>query len=1261
MKYLYRILIVVLFISFHTSVSASTNVAPDGTASQSSTGTYWEGATFGNVRGDAWKAIDGNRNGVFGQGSVTHTDSTGNQFEWWHLDLGDFYDISRIEIFNRTDCCGNRLRNVHVMVSSEPFTLDRTEAALNSNIALSNSNGWKGQVGASPGSNITFNNVNTVGRYLLIQKAGPSLNDSVYIQLAEVEVYGVSAERVNLSQIPFEAGVQVDPNILMILDNSNTMVEDVDGAVAATCSPGPNANCEAGSRSPLSKSEIIRGVARNIVNEYEGRINLGLMSYQQHPVSTNNRNAGTTTNVVRWSLVDRIYDVSYNPSNFDPNFIFTLNNWDSTTKNQRVTNPADTNRFIYYNIKVPGYSSVLNATQSFCVNNEAGNAFREEPFRFDCYDVKTGTSDLLNSGYSSFSGSTDGFLSASARARGVTHWGRRMVGLPYNRDEWLSSGSPGYGYLHQPIRPLDETHRDRILTKLGLVPYFAPGATLPANITTDANQPIINAGLAPLQGTLETARDYMRGLTGTTAFGTAQGSGNAANPLPNSCGVDAALWLTDGLPSASRTGGVYGSNVAQALADAVASAADFRSTTNADLFVVGFAMPPTVSPTQLQQLAPDEGDQPRSFLAENAGELDDALRRIFDTIISNTELNSTSVALSNSFSGPNNNVFITEYSSSNWSGSITSKNFASDEVNWDTNNTYRTTIANTPLYTLNTTTRKGIRLQTDTLGQLDEIQQVALNTSPSNNTVDGLAASRVSWLLGTNNLSQFRTRQNALGAFLPMGDIVNSAPLFYSGNRYFGYDLLPGLEGSRYVNFSKNQRSQALFVGANDGKVHAFNPENGHPLFAYMPGEFLRPAHSGSTGAAQINSLMARDYNHRYYVDGNLTYSDAYLNGTWQSVLVGTLGNGGKTVFALNITDVTSFNPTNHVMWEFNHPDLGYGVRDANILRLANGDWVAVFGNGVNSANNKAMLFVVDLATGDLIKTIDTGAGSFSTPNGLSSVTSTDWPKLNLISTLSYAGDLLGNLWRFDLSSSNPDNWSATLVFTATDQDDKGQPITAPPHLSVHPTQDNTLIISLGTGSYFMVGDNTNSDTQSFYGLYDQPYNSNFTQIDRSDLQEQQVFNTETLSGKEVRLVTNNTINNHRGWFIDLPETGERVISQARSPLRGVASRIIFNTLIPVQSNDICVPPSRDGFIMALNPVSGSRIDEVIFDINEDGEFDINDKFDDTDISGVRFGSGEQSQSAIGDETETFVAGDGSQITMSDAGGSTRVSWQEIR
>lgn len=1078
-----------------------------------------------------------------------------------------------------------------------------------------------------------------------------------------------SENSVALVQTPYEAGVQVDPNILLILDNSNSMVEDTTGAVAASCNPGPAANCIAGSAAPTSKSETIRGVARNIVNDYENRINLGLMAYQQHPARTNRSPAGgTASNIVRWDLVDRIYDVSYNPANFNSNFQFDLTTWDSNTKRFRIPNPTDANNFIHFNIRVPGYTSGTGAVQ-FCRTRETGNGYLTENFLFRCYTTKTGTSDNFSTndnntagGYGGTASNTSGSLNDSARARGVTHWGQRMVALPFNREEWLSSGSPGLGYLHIPIAPLTTQHRNSILTKLGVVPY--PN-TFNADIITDPAQPLINAGLTPIEGTLLTATDYWssRGASSGTNFGNNQGFANAT-PMPESCGADATIWLTDGMPSADQSGNVYGANVALALADAVSASESLRNTGESDLFVVGFAMPPTVSPTQLQQLAPDVNGQPRSFLADNAAQLDNALRGIFDSILSDSVQSTTSVALSSQNAGPGNNIFVSQYTSSDWSGEIRSLDFVTGQTNWNTNQTYRTTMPNTPVYTINTATQTGVQLLANQLSSLSINQQIALSISPSSNTPDGREADRVSWLLGNDNLAGFRTRRNNTNQFLPMGDIVNAAPVYYGGKRYFGYDLLPGSEGSKYLNYSASSRPEALFVGANDGKLHVFNPDNGSPLFAYLPGEFLNPSYGESSTAARINSLMREDYSHKFYVDGNVTYSDVYINNAWKTVLVGTLGNGGRSVYALNITNPHNFTASNDVLWEFTHPDLGFGVKDASIVRLANGTWAAVFGNGYNSVSNRSKLFVVDIETGDLIRAIDTGQGSSASPNGLAGSISTDWPKLNLITAYTYAGDLLGNLWRFDLRSTDPSDWSANLVFSARDQDNAPQPITAKPQLTAHPDNSSKLIVLFGTGSYFRVNDNSNTDTQTFYGIHDQPADPSFIAPTRTNLVERSIHWSGMASGYEVRQVTNtpNLTSTDQGWYLDFDEIpGERIVSQARTPLRGFASRVIFNTLIPIPSTDVCTPPSRDGFIMALNPVTGARIDNSIFDINQDGEFDDADKVNNISVSGVRFGSGSSSQSALGDGTEIFIDETGEQLAMEDSQGSGRVSWQEIR
>jgi type IV pilus assembly protein PilY1 len=175
-----------------------------------------------------------------------------------------------------------------------------------------------------------------------------------------------------------------------------------------------------------------------------------------------------------------------------------------------------------------------------------------------------------------------------------------------------------------------------------------------------------------------------------------------------------------------------------------------------------------------------------------------------------------------------------------------------------------------------------------------------------------------------------------------------------------------------------------LLVGSNNGFFHGFDARTGAELFAYMPSELLLPRAPNTH--AQINELMRPDYSHRYFVDGSAALGDAYIGSSWRTMVVGTMGAGGRTVFALDVTNPAAVG-TASVRWEFTHPDLGFGVTKPRIIRMSDGTWAAVFGNGVNSATHRPRLFVVNLANGSLIHNIALGGagdGSAADPNGLS-------------------------------------------------------------------------------------------------------------------------------------------------------------------------------------------------------------------------------------------------------------------------------------
>jgi len=425
---------------------------------------------------------------------------------------------------------------------------------------------------------------------------------------------------------------------------------------------------------------------------------------------------------------------------------------------------------------------------------------------------------------------------------------------------------------------------------------------------------------------------------------------------------------------------------------------------------------------------------------------------------------------------------------------------------------------------------------------------------------------------------------------------------------------------------------------------------------------------------------MSQDYDHRYFLDGTPAVGDAYFNDQWQTVLVGTMGVGGRTVFALDVTDPENFS-ANDVLWEFTDPDLGYGVSQPLITRMNNGDWVAIFGNGYNSDNHRAVLYIVRLRDGNLLAKIDTGEGNAANPNGMAAPIATDWPDMNLETAYVYAGDLQGNLWRFDLTSTNTNQWdhhnNRDILFTARDANNNRQPITVRPSLAADPDNNDFVVVLFGTGSYFRSQDSILDDpqTQTLYGIHDRP-TTNWSVNGRNQLLEQTIDwqGEVTVNGNDwtVRETSDKPIdlNNYRGWYMDLiyqgVNYGERVIAEATFPSSGgTPDRVRFTTLVP--DNDPC-GSGREGFLMDLVIISGARYNESVFDLSSDGVIDENDEVGGRIISGVQFGSGERITSLRGDGNIDYLyPGDPESAGGKPLGGLGsnvpvgRQGWRQIR
>lgn len=641
----------------------------------------------------------------------------------------------------------------------------------------------------------------------------------------------------------------------------------------------------------------------------------------------------------------------------------------------------------------------------------------------------------------------------------------------------------------------------------------------------------------------------------------------------------------------------------------------------------------TVGFTTANQMLEDAADysEGQYLQANNASQLTSALRSAISHVFT-TSSSSSSVATNSTRLGTETRLYQARFNSLDWTGEVLTFSINSDgstQTTDDTDDYPRSSIptaANRDIFTYNPDTGLGVEFQwTGGTTGLSEAQQDELHTD-INSAVDNLGVERVAYLRGDRSREQttdedtgvttgdFRARSSLLG------DIVNSDP-HYVGTPDFRYHLLPGTEGEAYATFRNStayrNRTPMLYVGANDGMLHAFNASTMIESFAYVPNGVF----------SKLSALTSPDYSHMYYVDGSPRSGDAYINGGWKTVLVGGLGAGGKSIYALDITNPAGFGASS-VLWEFSHEHLGYTLSQPTIVRLNNGQWAAIFGNGYNSLNQPAItngpndptaqLFIVNLADGSLIAQIDTGARSSNTTgevpaglhNGLSTPTPVDVDG-DRTTDYVYAGDLYGNLWKFDLTGSQINGWGVAYksgqtpvpLFRATDASGNRQPITSRVEVGSH--SEEGRMIYFGTGKYLETGDNTvpaDPLVQTFYGIHDDDPNSLNSARTRSNLQEQEIIAERTEFDTRVRAVSDNTVaSTQRGWYLDLVSPvngaeGERVVS---NPILR-AGRVIFTTLIPDPD-----PCSYGGtsWLMELDAQSGGRLNYSVFDLNDDGRF----------------------------------------------------------
>ncbi|AHE67682.1 pilus assembly protein [Legionella oakridgensis] len=632
------------------------------------------------------------------------------------------------------------------------------------------------------------------------------------------------------------------------------------------------------------------------------------------------------------------------------------------------------------------------------------------------------------------------------------------------------------------------------------------------------------------------------------------------------------------------------------------------------------------------------GSPDNYFLVTNANNLQTQLAKAFALIIERTG-SFSSAALSSGFLSTGTRIYQAIFRTKDWSGQLLA--FAIDENNgnilttgsgpsgsvWDAAqklnlqnyNSGRQILTYKPSANLGIPFRWPNNPASPTSNELDLVQVNALNTNPITALNDSAGSSRLNYLRGNQAQEEqhggiFRDRSTILG------DIINSNPIAISVPEQQYPVLWSGNSPENNVSYSSFRqanlnRQAVLYVGANDGMLHAFNADTGVELFAYVPSPVYK----------NLSQLTSPDYTHHYYVDGSPTVIDVFSSNQWRTMLVAGLNGGGQGVYALDVTNPGQFTENNAatiVKWEFtdaNDADLGFTYSQPAIVRLATGQWAAIFGNGYNntytdgtaSTTGNAVLYIVNMTNGTIIKKFDTKAGmsadpqGLGRPNGMSSpvVVDTDG---NGIADLVYAGDLFGNVWKINISSANANQWDFSFksgstplpFYVARDSNGNRQPITIKPTVSRLDVNASGLQIHIGTGKYLETADKTDTSIQTIYTLRD----THTTSISgRAELRQQTILEEQG----NVRVVSENLLaNNDRGWYLDLivggVARGERIVSN----MLFLNKKIIFSTIIP--TDDPC-DFGGESWLMELNAFSGARLNYHVFDLNNDNLFDSND------------------------------------------------------
>lgn len=1013
----------------------------------------------------------------------------------------------------------------------------------------------------------------------------------------------VFAASTDIANVPMAVSNMVTPNVLVIYDNSQSMDAFMNGTLVS----GNN---------PNTRSNIGRTVMRNAIGTYRNAFNWGLMTYGMTAA------AGLFNTYAYYMGSDAGMVFTNDCVGFVAGVPPTVGVSVSNGNRRCIANPqpfpggnfvtfdktgddADIQDVLYWGGVVPGMWGLTSgfgtgyrfygAHATPAVNSWTAPDFIGDPF--GCSNC------VLN-----FTETDAGYLPQNPP----------MTRQLYNLRGWgYNQNITGFGALVEKVAVDSPAHFSNLISSLG-------------NETNGATPEIKNGALfTPLRGSLETAKTY---------FSTAL-SGNTT-PVQYTCQQNFVMLVTDGMPTGNTAGGLYSpaeransctwntatnscttGSFGTAATEATTAANALRTTsvtgfnsTNKDgtgavtgkydvqtyIVALGETVANANALSVMNAMA-FNGGTGKAIAAGDAVAFQNAITRISDDITAKVGT-ASAVAVANArVTSSDNASYTSSFNSGTWTGDLSANaidvttGIASSTPLWTTGS------AATQL-DLRTPASRFVATSTDAVGAIGGIQfqpttaGTATKLSAAQQTLLGVTdgAAVLAYLRGdrSGEPAIYRPRSHLLG------DMINSEPVLVREPNATYADT-----GYSAFKSSNASRTRMLYQGANDGMLHAFVAATGAESWAYVPNLVM---------GGLSNLSLKTAFNHKYYVDGTPVAADVDFNnidgvtsgGDWRTVLVGGLGKGGRGYYALDVSSPTASSEVevkNKVLWEFPNSiqtgsirisatlNMGYSFGKPIIVKSTAKGWVALvtsgYNNGINAGDSggdgEGHLYVINPKTGDLIKDIAT-SGCTATPSanpcGLAQI-SASLASDNTVEYV-YGGDLKGNVWRFDLTGS-AGSWSVTKFANLADASNVPQPITTAPQLT---QKAGVRMVFVGTGQYLgntdiagATGANSAStQTQTMYGLKDSL--ATLPTPLRPNLQQQTI----STSGS-TRTLSTNAVNYaiQKGWYIDLPTTGERLFTQAAT----YSNNLVFTSNIP--SSTKC-DPGGSSWIYLVNGKTGS-------------------------------------------------------------------------